>query len=782
MDGSSPSTTLRSIRYAALRLWSGNPRKTLPDLNDLTASIAKVGVLAPLLVRPVDPPEGDVTHEVIAGQCRYLAAGAAGLAEVPCNIRDLDDATALEVAMTENAGRNDPNPLEDAEAIEQLVRVHHRTPEHIADRLGRPLQWVRRRLGLLALIEPARACLRSGRLPLAHAQQLAAVDAATQARAVERFVGLDLPTAKVFARELVLAMHAIVAAPFDVADETLPSGPCGACPKRSDTQAELFDTRPHDSARCLDGACWEAKATLTWARACSDAKARHLKVIHTSVSPDHRGPIGGVDYSTRGAAGAEPVAVARDAVGRVVELFTPPPAAPRGSSAEVAPVDDAADAAEAEAVAAAKRARRAEAAEARRQTLSRLAKVTASPGGLVLVQRVALLALLRDIDGSLGDLRGVCEGMGIPAGVLALSGGAEIVSELRPDELPRALAGAMAAAWALDLDAEDASQFEQKLRAAMLAPDPAADAAEPVEPTAPAGCEDCPAAQRLVDADGLASRCVCGRVISPTVAAAPAVVPTVRVWIAEAVWDALDDGMRGYLGAIEVEDADGGAVGTQAIEWDGRVGFVTAMVPQGAPLNTLRLVCRDADIDLHVGDEAPAAAPAPSSLDLSDLNEPFGPDSFGGSDFPDPLPRAPEPVAAPVFRQRVLIVSDAGDWSRARKGLAAWDAMRTPGAGSQSGGSCAPLVMLHTPAVAHKDVVKLLERLAKDKRRYLDLGEVDARTVHDHAPSNRSVRERWNAEHPRAMVSVGGEVVVTGAPAKPAKKTRAAKASREVSA
>lgn len=105
---------------------------------------------------------------------------------------------------------------------------------------------------------------------------------------------------------------------------------------------------------------------------------------------------------------------------------------------------------------------------------------------------------------------------------------------------------------------------------------------------------------------------------------------------------------------------------------------------------------------------------------------------------------------------RVVILTDAGNWGAARKGLAAWDATKTPGAGSQSGGACSPLVMLYTPATESPDVETLLKRLAKEKRSFLDLGVVASGGVHDIAPSNRSVRERWNAAHPGKAVAVKG--------------------------
>jgi CRISPR-associated protein Cas7/Csd2 subtype I-C len=106
----------------------------------------------------------------------------------------------------------------------------------------------------------------------------------------------------------------------------------------------------------------------------------------------------------------------------------------------------------------------------------------------------------------------------------------------------------------------------------------------------------------------------------------------------------------------------------------------------------------------------------------------------------------------------VIIVSEEGDdWKGARKGLAAWNAEKTPGAGFTAGGRAAPLAMLHTPRVDSPDVGKLLARYAKAGRLVLDLGVVDGDKVFDCDPSNRAVREQWNAAHPSARVEIAQE-------------------------
>ena len=123
-------------------------------------------------------------------------------------------------------------------------------------------------------------------------------------------------------------------------------------------------------------------------------------------------------------------------------------------------------------------------------------------------------------------------------------------------------------------------------------------------------------------------------------------------------------------------------------------------------------------------------------------------DAMIARDDADAVARESHPI-------RALIVHDAGaDSLGARKGLHAWSAEKTPGAGSQSGGDCAPLVMLWTPRVESPDVEKLLARYAKVKRPVLDLEVIASADRHTLAPFQPDARERWNAAHPAHRVSV----------------------------
>lgn len=160
-----------------------NPRSRVRDLDELTASVAAVGILEPLLVRPRPDAPG---FEVIAGGRRLAAAKAAGLQVAPCLVRELDDAHALELAIIENNQRGDIHPLDEAEAFKRLAALDQAyTLEAIAAKIGRPLAYVRARLRLLNLAKPAREAFAEDRITLGHAQLLATLAAEQQPAALD---------------------------------------------------------------------------------------------------------------------------------------------------------------------------------------------------------------------------------------------------------------------------------------------------------------------------------------------------------------------------------------------------------------------------------------------------------------------------------------------------------------------------------------------------------------------------------------------------------------------
>src|SRR5271157_2175558 len=99
---------------------AGKPRRDAGDLQSLTDSVREMGVLNPLLVRFL-PDSGK--YGIISGQRRYQAASAAGLSELPCIEKDVDDAEAIEIALTENLHHKELTSSEQAIWIHELARL-----------------------------------------------------------------------------------------------------------------------------------------------------------------------------------------------------------------------------------------------------------------------------------------------------------------------------------------------------------------------------------------------------------------------------------------------------------------------------------------------------------------------------------------------------------------------------------------------------------------------------------------------------------------------------------
>ncbi|TAK26754.1 MAG: ParB/RepB/Spo0J family partition protein [Myxococcaceae bacterium] len=481
MDGIDPKTTndltTRDVPIGLI-IPRKQPRTTFDEvsLRELATSLASpVGQIHPLLVRPV----GDL-FEIVAGERRWRAAGLAGLATLRCEVREIPDDLVREMQLVENAGREDVHPLEEAIALEAIIREDKRTPEYLADRLGHSVRWVQRRLALLGLTEQGREWLRDGRLPIAHAQQLAAVDAATQARVLARYTGphaSGLPSSRDFARTIGFELHQLDVAPFDPTDAKLPGhGVCGKCVHRSDTQGDLF-VGAAAGAMCLDAACWDGKVAAVWERAVKAAPKKHLTVIAEPGDAFGYGDQLRWDsdlQKTPASEGAKPVAVARTASGHVVELYAKPKPAARDAGD-----DDENEGADGEGSPRGpdkwELKRQAEAVEARVRA-ERMLALSETRAGLVPMLRTALHACLVNFGGRT-----------FPAVLKALGGDPSedlsddaLVDALPEDVLVRALAATVALE-ALEYDADEGEErptFEAELIEMMKGESPAAPAVD----------------------------------------------------------------------------------------------------------------------------------------------------------------------------------------------------------------------------------------------------------------------------------------------------------------
>ncbi len=140
-------------------------------LAELTASIRESGIVQPILVRR----RGE-RYQIIAGERRWRAAQAAGLASVPVTLRDVPDGQLLELALVENVQRQELSALEEAQAFQRLQDEFHLTQEEIARRVGRERSTIANTLRLLRLPRELRDLVAEGRLDAGHARALLALD------------------------------------------------------------------------------------------------------------------------------------------------------------------------------------------------------------------------------------------------------------------------------------------------------------------------------------------------------------------------------------------------------------------------------------------------------------------------------------------------------------------------------------------------------------------------------------------------------------------------------
>ena len=183
-------TGFAQIQISSIRPNPQQPRTTFEPaaLAELEQSVRELGVLVPIIVRPLEPVDGEPVYELIAGERRWRAAAAAQLKAIPALVRVADDRASLELAVVENLQRQDLDPLEEAMGFEHLLAKYDYTQEALAERLGKSQSAVANTLRLLGLADPIKARLRSGLLTVGHARALLSLEAGRREALAERIV------------------------------------------------------------------------------------------------------------------------------------------------------------------------------------------------------------------------------------------------------------------------------------------------------------------------------------------------------------------------------------------------------------------------------------------------------------------------------------------------------------------------------------------------------------------------------------------------------------------
>ena len=166
------------------------PRQSFDEdkINELSLSIAKHGVLSPILVRET----GAGGYELIAGERRLRAAKKAGLKTLPCLIDSAEDQTSLELALIENLQREDLNPIEEARGYDRLKREFNLTQDNISEVTGKARSSVANSMRLLNLPQSIIDLLYSGDLEKGHAKILASMETKDAEVLAQKIVSLGM--------------------------------------------------------------------------------------------------------------------------------------------------------------------------------------------------------------------------------------------------------------------------------------------------------------------------------------------------------------------------------------------------------------------------------------------------------------------------------------------------------------------------------------------------------------------------------------------------------------
>ena len=155
------------------------PRKNFDEneLKDLTESIRERGVIQPIIVRR--SKSENTKYELIAGERRWLAAGKAGLHDIPVVVTEVDDLKSLEFAIIENVQRHDLNPLEEAQGYKKLINDFSYDQEKVSKFIGKSRSYITNSLRILSLPQDVLKFIEEKKISAGHAKILVGLENAS---------------------------------------------------------------------------------------------------------------------------------------------------------------------------------------------------------------------------------------------------------------------------------------------------------------------------------------------------------------------------------------------------------------------------------------------------------------------------------------------------------------------------------------------------------------------------------------------------------------------------
>lgn len=253
---------LQEVEIDDIFISTTNPRKTFDEssMKELQESISKVGVLQPILLRPIEDHE---TFELVCGERRFRAAVNAGLKTIPANIRHLTDEEAFEMQIIENLERKDVHPLEEADAFKKMLESGRYKIADIAAKFARPESFITQRLKLTELIDEIKKDFYDEKLGIGQAIMIARISEDSQREIYQRSQETWDPgygTIDSLRRDIERKTYDLNEAPFDLTDENLikTAPACITCPKRAGANPSLFSDIEEPNT-CFDFSCYRNK-------------------------------------------------------------------------------------------------------------------------------------------------------------------------------------------------------------------------------------------------------------------------------------------------------------------------------------------------------------------------------------------------------------------------------------------------------------------------------------------------------------------------------------------
>ena len=274
----------RGVRVLPLDRIEANPQNprlafNSETLEELASSIREHGVLQPVLVRPLD----DGRFQLIAGERRWRASKLAAQPTIPALVEDIDDDTALEIALIENLQREDISPLDEAAMYDRMIRDHGYSIRKLAEKLGKDKGYLENRLRLADAPPEVRELVSLRKDTLSHAYELMKVeDPKKRRKLADQVARNELSLVKL--RERIEGRRPKVAADEEAADDLV--GVMAADDEGKQAPEGWVTSQPAEPLR--DDSLVVAKAQL------NDAVEELLDVIR---NPELLNSIGSVDRS-----------------------------------------------------------------------------------------------------------------------------------------------------------------------------------------------------------------------------------------------------------------------------------------------------------------------------------------------------------------------------------------------------------------------------------------------------------------------------------------------------